>query len=237
MPPVSGPALLLVEDDPAIARAVSYALQREGFRVDHVGLLREARARLAPPLSYSAAILDVGLPDGNGLDLCRELRGQGALPLIILSARGEEMDRVLGLELGADDYLTKPFSPRELCARVRSLLRRASAPAMPAAQVSLPSLLECDGEDGRFRLGGVPLRLTRREQGLLQVLWRRPGRVWSREQLLNEVWGDEAESIDRTVDTHVKTLRAKLREVRPDLDLIVTHRGLGYSLELPAAMR
>jgi two-component system catabolic regulation response regulator CreB len=235
---VSGPALLLVEDDPAIARAVVYALQREGFRVDHVGLLRDARARLAPPQPYAAAILDVGLPDGSGLDLCRELRAHGTLPLIFLSARGEEMDRVLGLELGADDYLTKPFSPRELCARVRSLLRRAAGPGAAAvAAAPPPALLECNGEDGRFRLAGTALRLTRREQGLLQALWRRPGRIWSREQLLGEVWGDEAESIDRTVDTHVKTLRAKLREVRPDLELIVTHRGLGYSLELPAQVR
>ena len=232
--------LLLVEDDPAIARTAAYALEREGFAVDHVSLIRDARQRLSSSAAattprYAAAILDIGLPDGSGLDLCRDLRQHSTLPLIILSARGEEMDRVLGLELGADDYLAKPFSPRELCARVRSLLRRSAlAPApVPAAPEPSPALIEHDPADKRLRLAGVPLKLTRREQGLLLVLLRRPGRVWSREQLLAEVWGDDIESTDRTVDTHIKTLRAKLRELRPDLELIVTHRGMGYSLELP----
>lgn len=232
---MSRPVLLLVEDDPAIARTIVYALQREGIGVDHVGSLRDARLRLAPPAPYAALLLDVGLPDGSGLDLCREMRARGALPVIMLSARGEEMDRVLGLELGADDYVTKPFSLRELIARVRSLLRRVGgAPPASGALAPAPALIERDGEDGRFRLGGVTLRLTRREQGLLHALWRRPGKVLSREQLLDEVWGNEVDSLDRTVDTHVKTLRAKLRALRPDLELIVTHRGHGYSLELPA---
>jgi two-component system catabolic regulation response regulator CreB len=226
------PALLLVEDDPAIARTVVYALQREGFAVDHAALLKDARERLQrAPRAYSAAIVDVGLPDGSGLDLCRALHREQGLPVIILSARGEEMDRVLGLELGADDYITKPFSPRELCARVRALLRRSAAPAPQRS--AEPPLFDQDPVDGRLRFGGRLLRLTRREQGLLAALLRRPGRVWSREQLLDEVWGGEADSTDRTVDTHVKTLRAKLRELRPDLELIVTHRGLGYSLDLP----
>jgi two-component system catabolic regulation response regulator CreB len=198
-----------------------------------VSLIRDARQRLLADQAapYAAAIVDIGLPDGSGLDLCRELRQRGALPLIILSARGEEMDRVLGLELGADDYLTKPFSPRELCARVRSLLRRSALAAPSPAPP--PVLFDHDEASGRLRFAGASLRLTRREQGLLLALLRRPGRVWSREQLLSEVWGDDAESTDRTVDTHVKTLRAKLRELRPDLDLIVTHRGLGYSVDLP----
>ncbi|MED5620420.1 two-component system response regulator CreB [Ideonella sp. BN130291] len=234
------PSLLLVEDDPAIARTVAYALEREGFTVAHAALIRDARQRLITSL-YAAVILDIGLPDGSGLDLCRELRQRHAhLPLIILSARGEEMDRVLGLELGADDYLTKPFSPRELCARVRSLLRRsalAPAAAAPAPSPSALPLIEHDATDNRLRLAGMPLKLTRREHGLLLALLRRPGRVWSREQLLSEVWGDDIESTDRTVDTHVKTLRAKLRELQPDLELIVTHRGIGYSLELPAATK
>ena len=224
--------LLLVEDDPAIARTVVYALQREGFQVDHVLLVREALQRLRDPSrSYAAAILDIGLPDGNGLDLCRDLRRTSNLPIVMLSARGEEMDRVLGLELGADDYLSKPFSPRELCARVRSLLRRSAlAPSVPSEAAAL---FEHDPAGARLRLGGHWLKLTRREYGMLQALLRRPGKVWSREQLLKDVWGDDAESTDRTVDTHVKTLRAKLRDVRPDLELIVTHRGLGYSLDLP----
>lgn len=227
---MSPPALLLVEDDPAIARTAAYALEREGFRVDHVMLALDARHRLlAPTHGYAAAILDIGLPDGSGLDLCRDLRHVSSLPIVILSARGEEMDRVLGLELGADDYLSKPFSPRELCARVRALLRRS---AMSPAR-AIVALVQHDEVGCRIRLGDVWLKLTRREYGLLATLLRRPGQVWSRDALLDVVWGAGADSTDRTVDTHVKTLRSKLREALPARELIVTHRGMGYSIDLP----
>jgi two-component system catabolic regulation response regulator CreB len=224
------PHLLLLEDDPAVGRTAAYALEREGFRVDHVMLVAQARERLGPvPHRHAAAILDIGLPDGSGLDLCRELRHASSLPIIMLTARGEEMDRVLGLELGADDYLNKPFSPRELCARVRSLLRRSAMPPAPAAA----PLLEHDEPGCRIRVGTAWLKLTRREYGLLCVLLRRPGQVWSREALLERVWGANTDSTDRTVDTHVKTLRAKLREALPERELIVTHRGMGYSIDPP----
>lgn len=230
--------LLLLEDDPAIAQTVVYALSREGFDVDHVALVSEARDRLlGGGRTYAAAILDVGLPDGNGLDLCRQLRQQGgmlaALPIVMLTARSEELDRVLGLELGADDYLTKPFSPRELCARVRALLRRANlAPAAPApAQAITPSTLVCDEDGQRIRFGQTWLPLTRRELGLLMLLLKTPGRIWPRDALLDAVWGLDADSTDRTVDTHIKTLRAKLRDAGGHADLIVTHRGLGYALD------
>ncbi len=219
--------LLLLEDDPAIAEAVRFALEREGFAVRHFAWLHEARAQLLRELP-ELMILDVGLPDGNGLDLCRELRAEARtrhLPVLMLSARSEEMDRVLGLELGADDYLGKPFSPRELVARVRALLRRVQAPAAPGGVF----VLEAEGT--RVRFHGQLLELTRRELGLLKKLMTAPTRIHSRETLLDAVWGQDAESLDRTVDTHIKTLRAKLRAVRPDEDLIRTHRGLGYSLE------
>jgi len=220
--------ILLLEDDPAIAQTVSFALAREGFVVEHKSWLHEARSSLAasPP---DLALLDLGLPDGNGLDLCRELRQQGGrLPLMILSARAEEWDRVLGLELGADDYLAKPFSPRELVARVRALLRRAGPAASPQAQ---GFVIEPDGLQVRFR--GQVLPLTRRELGLLRHLLAAPSRIHSREALLDAVWGQSADSLDRTVDTHIKTLRAKLRVAAPELDPIRTHRGMGYSIELP----
>ncbi|XHS79288.1 two-component system response regulator CreB [Burkholderiaceae bacterium UC74_6] len=222
--------LLLLEDDPAIAQAVAFALEREGFAVQHCAWLHEARSLIETTLP-ELLVLDVGLPDGNGLDLCRELRAAPRtrhLPVLMLSARSEEMDRVLGLELGADDYLGKPFSPRELVARVRALLRRVPPP--PAqADTANPFLLEADGT--RVRFHGELLDLTRRELGLLKKLLAAPARIHSRELLLDAVWGLDAESQDRTVDTHIKTLRAKLRAVRPDSDLIRTHRGLGYSLE------
>jgi two-component system, OmpR family, catabolic regulation response regulator CreB len=227
--------ILLLEDDPAIAGTVAFALQREGFAVDHVLLTGAARASVAAA-TPALAILDVGLPDGSGLDLCREWRQSGAealraLPVLMLTARAEELDRVVGLELGADDYLTKPFSPRELVARVRALLRRAAL-APPAAQEPAAALFELDADGQRIRFAGQWLALTRLEFGLLRALLRTPGRIRSREALLDEVWGADGDATDRTVDTHVKTLRAKLRAVRPELEPIATHRGMGYSLDL-----
>ncbi len=241
--------LLLLEDDPAIAETVVYALGREGFEVEHVALVGEAEQRLrdATRALPAAALFDVGLPDGSGLDLCRTLRQAGgawqALPILMLTARAEEIDRVLGLELGADDYLTKPFSPRELCARVRALIRRSQlavpVPAPTAEASPQPNgdhaprepVLVCDEVGQRIRCGAQWLPLTRRELGLLTLLMRQPGRIWPREALLDAVWGQDAESTDRTVDTHVKTLRGKLREAGASADLIVTHRGLGYAID------
>jgi two-component system, OmpR family, catabolic regulation response regulator CreB len=231
----SGTRILLLEDDPAIAGTVAFALQREGWSVDHVLLVGAARAGVMAELP-ALAILDVGLPDGSGLELCRQWRQSGddalrALPVLMLTARAEELDRVVGLELGADDYLTKPFSPRELVARVRALLRRAALVPPPAVP-SAAGLFELDAEGQRIRFSGHWLALTRLEFGLLRALLRTPGRIRSREALLDEVWGADGEATDRTVDTHVKTLRAKLRAVRPELEPIATHRGMGYSLEL-----
>ena len=229
------PRILLLEDDPAIAGTVVFALQREGFEVEHALLAGAARASVAAALP-ALAILDVGLPDGSGLDVCREWRQSGApalqaLPVLMLTARAEELDRVVGLELGADDYMTKPFSPRELVARVRALLRRAALAPTPGA-AARDTLFAHDAEGQRIRYAGEWLALTRLEYGLLRALLRAPGRIRSRDALLDEVWGTDGEATDRTVDTHVKTLRAKLRAVRPDLEPIATHRGMGYSLEL-----
>jgi two-component system catabolic regulation response regulator CreB len=151
----------------------------------------------------------------------------------MLSARNEEIDRVLGLELGADDYVSKPFSPRELVARVKALLRRSTM--APAVAPSAPGGFEVDSQGQRILLHGVPLALTRREFRLLGALLRSPGRIHSREQLLEAAWGDDSDSTDRTVDTHIKTLRAKLRQADPARECIVTHRGMGYSIELPRA--
>ena len=228
------PRILLLEDDPAIAGTVAFAFEREGWRVEQVLLVREADQSVRAALP-ALAVLDVGLPDGNGLALCREWRNADArlrtLPVLMLTAQGEEIDRVLGLEAGADDYVAKPFSPRELVARVRALLRRSAwSPPVPNTP-----LFELDEAGQRALLAGQPLELTRLELRLLQALSRANGRIKSRESLLIEVWGRDSEASDRTVDTHVKTLRAKLRERRPDLDPIVTHRGLGYALVWPAA--
>jgi two-component system, OmpR family, catabolic regulation response regulator CreB len=213
--------ILLLEDDPAIAQTVVFALQREGLAVQHHAWIKDARTawqHQAP----QAAVFDIGLPDGSGLDWLRALRQQGdTTPVLLLSARGEELDKVLGLELGADDYLCKPFGVRELVARVRALLRRAPKSARG---------LQLDANDAQCN--GQRLDLTRRELALLQALHQAQGRTLSREQLLDRAWGSDSESNDRTVDTHIKTLRAKLREAGLGDDAIRTHRGLGYALEL-----
>lgn len=233
--------LLLLEDDPAIARTVAYALERDGLTVTHSLLVHDARQQLQSA-RFDLLVLDVGLPDGSGLDLLRDVRHApptAALPVLMLSAHGEEIDRVLGLELGADDYLTKPFSPRELAARVKALLRRAghgngngnghhaSAPATSAA-----APFHDDEAGQRISLRGQALPLTRREYRLLSHLLRGAGRIHSRDALLAAAWGDDSESTDRTVDTHIKTLRAKLREVDPAREYISTHRGMGYCLDI-----
>ena len=227
--------VLLLEDDPAIARTVAYALEREGLQVTHSLLLHDAR-KLWSAGGFDLLVLDVGLPDGSGLDLCREVRAAGHTPVLMLSAHGEELDRVLGLELGADDYLAKPFSPRELAARARALLRRAAAPPSspfsPCQSTPRSAPFHDDPQGQRVQLHGHALALTRREYRLLSCLLAGAGRIHSRAALVTAAWGDDSESTDRTVDTHIKTLRAKLREVDPATDYIVTHRGMGYSIEV-----
>jgi len=224
--------LLLLEDDPAIARTVAYALEREGLAVVHSLLLRDAREQLLRH-PFDLLVLDVGLPDGNGLDLLRELRqGQRTTPVLMLSAQGEEIDRVLGLELGADDYLPKPFSPRELAARVKALLRRAALPAASPGPAHGGGAFRDDAAGQRIYLHGQALALTRREYRLLSCLLAGAGRIHARDSLLAAAWGDDSESTDRTVDTHIKTLRAKLREADPTREYISTHRGMGYAIDL-----
>lgn len=229
------PLILLVEDEPAIADTVQYALRSDGFDTQWVPTGEQALAavRLQAP---ALVVLDVGLPDVNGFELFRRLRELADLPVVFLTARGAEIDRVVGLELGADDYVAKPFSPRELVARIRTVLRRAArspapepSPGAPAASTAT-ACFEVDEGRRLIRCCGRPLELSRYEYGLLKTLVRRPGHVYTREALLDAVWGDATQSLDRTVDAHVKTLRAKLKVVAPALDPIRTHRGVGYAL-------
>lgn len=224
------PTILLVEDETAIADTVLYALRADGFEAEHC-LTGQDALRAARERRHDLAILDVGLPDIGGFALCRELRRGRDLPVIFLTARDAEADRVLGLELGADDYVVKPFSPRELVARVRALLRRMQAAAGKATTSTTAGAFAHDADGLRIRYHDHVLDLTRYEYGLLAALLARPGAVLSRAQLMDRVWGDALDSGDRTVDTHVKTLRAKLRALAPGEDPIRTHRGLGYSLD------
>ncbi|MGH8107875.1 MAG: two-component system response regulator CreB [Arenimonas sp.] len=222
--------ILLVEDEAAIADAIVYALRTEAFEVTRVGLGREALDLLQSE-KFDVLVLDVGLPDQTGFDVCRELRKFSQIPLIFLTARGSEIDRVLGLEMGADDYMVKPFSPRELVARVRVCLRRNVAIEKPS-QVQTPSKFRHDQQGQRIEYAGQPLNLTRYEYLLLATLLSRPGAVFSRAKLMQDIWADALETADRTVDTHIKTLRAKLRAIDPD-DVLQTHRGMGYSIRHP----
>jgi two-component system catabolic regulation response regulator CreB len=223
------PRILVVEDERAIADTIVYALATDGFDVQWVATGAEALTALAKQAS-ALVILDVGLPDINGFELFKRINAaHPALPAIFLTARSSEIDKVVGLELGADDYVAKPFSPRELVARVRTVLRRAQR-SSPAASVSASSEFQVDDERKSIRYRGVALDLPRIEYRLLKVLVERPGRVFSRDELMSRAWDDPGSSFDRTVDTHIKSLRAKLRAIAPDDDPIQTHRGLGYSL-------
>ena len=226
------PTVLIAEDEQAIADAVTYALRAEGYAAEHV-LLGGAVVPRVQTGTVDLVVLDVGLPDMTGFEVCRALRQVSDVPVIFLTARVGEVDRVLGLELGADDYVVKPFSPRELVARVRACLRRRAPPAGPQARWQAIGAFEIDREGVRIRYRGQLLDLTRYEYGVLEALLARPGAVLSRAQLMDRVWAEALESSDRTVDTHIKTLRAKLRAAAGGQggDPIVTHRGLGYSLD------
>ncbi|HVT74643.1 MAG TPA: two-component system response regulator CreB [Lacunisphaera sp.] len=221
-------AVLVVEDESSIAETIVYALRTEGFEPVWKTTGREALAEMrARPVAL--VVLDVGLPDMSGFDVCREIQRLGAVPVIFLTARSSEVDRIVGLELGADDYLAKPFSPRELTARIRAVLRRTNGNG-GAAPAAAPAEWTHDEARCRITFRGAALDLTRNEYRLLAALLAAPGRVFNRDQLMNAAWDDPGAALDRTVDAHVKTLRAKLRAVAADADPIVTHRGLGYSL-------
>jgi DNA-binding response OmpR family regulator len=218
--------IVVVEDDPNISDLVDMYLRREGFRVlqateGEKGL--EIIAREKPRL----VILDVGLPGAiDGLDVCRRLRAAGAVPVLMLTARDGEVDRVLGLELGADDYVTKPFSPRELVARVKAILRRAEGPPKEGPEVLLAGDVEVDTGRREARIGAQVVPLATREFDLLQFLAENTGLALSRRQLLEGVWGPDWYGDERTVDAHVRQLRKKLGAALP----LATVWGVGYRL-------
>ncbi|HSV70804.1 MAG TPA: two-component system response regulator CreB [Methylibium sp.] len=238
------PQILIVEDEPGIADTLSYALRTDGFEPLCCATGEAALQQLAAGLP-ALVILDVGLPDINGFELFKRIRERADIPVVFLTARSDEIDRVVGLELGADDYVAKPFSPRELVARVRTVLRRSAravapppVPPVPSAAATPPSPIEVDDGRRRIRFYGRALDLSRYEYGLLKTLAARPGHVYSRDALLELVWDEPDASFDRTVDAHVKTLRAKLKAVAPSLEAIRTLRGSGYALaeDLPATL-
>jgi two-component system catabolic regulation response regulator CreB len=219
-------SVLVIEDEPAIADSISYALETEGISciVATTGTRGlELNASEAPDL----ILLDIGLPDINGFDVCRQITSSSTTPVIFLTSRDSEIDQVLGLELGADDYITKPFSPRVLTARIRAKLRKRTVTATSAEATGFVD----DTSAFKITLDGQALELSRYEYGLLSLFINNPGRLYSREQLMDLVWQEPESSFDRTVDTHVKTLRQKIKLIRADYDPIKTRRGLGYEFQ------
>ncbi len=223
------PRLLLVDDDSRLASMVGDYLGRAGFEVETTGSLAGGRDLLAAN-SYDALVLDLMLPDGDGLDLCREVRSSSKtrqLPLLMLTARGEPMDRIVGLELGADDYLPKPFEPRELLARVKALLRRTS-PQAAGDDVLRFGRLEVDLGARVARLDGKTCDLTGHQFDLLVVLAQSPGRVLSRDQIMDALKGHPLEAFDRSIDVHISRIRAVIEDDPKAPRRVLTVRGAGY---------
>jgi DNA-binding response OmpR family regulator len=220
------PTILVVDDEPEIVRVVRDYLEHSGFTV-HVaadGLAALRSARTHPP---DLVVLDLGLPGLDGLDVTRALRREGHLPIIMLTARADESDKLVGLELGADDYLTKPFSPKELVARVRAVLRRAEASASPASEIRAGDL-HIDVGRMKVTVAGRDVDLTPTEFQLLTAMARRPGRVFTRSQLLDAVRGVAFESYERAIDTHIKNVRRKLEPDPHAPRYLLTVFGVGY---------
>lgn len=261
------PRILIVEDEASIADTIQFPLETDGCITECCGTGGEALNLLARE-EFDLVVLDIGLPDMNGFEVCRRIRMTSNVPILFLTARSEEVDRVVGLEIGGDDYVSKPFRPRELSARIRAILRRTSGnqraeasgnaenererAAVPterervvvptesashssrqseaAAEARQRSTLSIDQQRKVVHYFGEPLILSRYEFRLLEILASAPGRVYSRAQLMEAAWEEPEASMERTVDAHIKSLRSKMRQVRPEIDAIQTRRGFGYSL-------
>jgi len=223
--------ILVVEDDLEVSSLVCDVLKDEGFSCQECRTIEEARSILRAK-KYDFLIIDVGLPDGSGFDLCRKIREYSHIPILFLTARSHEIDRVVGFEVGGDDYVTKPFSPRELVARIKAIDRRSSK---KKRKKQIPKRTELpfhvDDQRHKIKYHDQVLNLSLNEFLILKILIEHPGWVFTREKLMKMAWKDPQSSDVRTVDTHIKTIRAKLKAITPDLDPIITSRGVGYSLK------
>ena len=226
--------ILLVDDEDSVQSLLTYPLERDGFRVVSARDGEEA-LRLFAAEAVDLVVLDIMLPKLDGLEVCKRLRAESSVPIIMLTARDDEFDTVLGLELGADDYITKPFSIREFRSRVRALLRRAGAPRhdAPEAEPLVSGSVSLDPDRREATVDGSPLDLTYVEFELLRTLVAQPGKVFSRRALLQAIWGDSAYREPRTIDVHVRHLREKIERDPSEPELILTVRGAGYRLREP----
>ncbi len=229
--------ILIADDDEKIAAVLADYLKNAGYRTLHAAD-GEAAVTLTRKESPACLLLDLNMPKLDGLEACKEIRRFSNVPIAMVTARVDEIDRLLGLELGADDYICKPFSPREVVARVKALLRRSGATlgaahGMQAAEAAKPAYLVIDHDKMQVRLGGKPVSLTAVEFRLLATLHEQPGRVFSRDQLINSAHKEWRDVGDRSVDSHIRNLRRKLEAAHPDANCIRSVYGVGYAFELP----
>lgn len=237
------PHILLIEDDPAIATTVKFSLEREGYQSTWVSTASQAISTIAQLPDIDAIVLDVGLPDGNGFDVCQSIR-QGEyhahVPIVFLTARDDTIDTIIALEMGADDYITKPFSPRELVARIKAIWRREQVFASTNRgkddinEGDFKKQTPCGNWQYRqadycLSLDGTPLTLSKTELAIMLTLLQNPSHILSREQILSQISDHPEHRLARTIDSHIKTLRQKLAHISTE-SIIITHRGLGYSL-------
>lgn len=222
--------ILVIEDEQDISQLVRASLERENYQVQVAGNGQHGLQQMESFLP-DLLVLDLGLPDTDGLTLCRELRRHNTLPILMVSARGEDIDRIIGLEVGADDYLAKPFNPKELVARVRALLRRSALNHQSGGDTLQTGSLRVQVQSRRAFLGGEEVHLTPIEFSLLRQFAQNPGQVLSRQDLLNRVWGADFFGDERTVDAHIRNLRAKLRQQDEHFDRIQAVWGVGYRFD------
>ena len=224
--------VLIIEDEPAIAETLIYACKEAGITTTHCLLGHEGISAVREQ-AFDFVVLDVGLPDMTGFEVCKQIRAVSNIPILFLTARNHEIDRIVGLEIGADDYVTKPFSPREVVARINAILRRSGKQHLEVET----KLFQLDETACRIQYRSHYLELTRYEYLLLKTLILQPKRVYSRDQLMDIVWAQAENTLERTVDAHIKTVRAKLKAINKiiamdaNCEVIITHRGMGYSLQ------
>jgi len=223
--------ILVVDDEESILKVVDYALSQEGYEV-HTAHDGDGAEFMYSQINPDLLILDVMLPGKSGLDIARDLRATSNVPIIMLSARGDEVDRILGLEFGADDYVTKPFSPRELVSRVKAILRRVDGGSDERASIEVGDL-EIDTQSRQVKLQGQPMHLTSSEFGILLHLARHPGKAYSRQDILSALWDESPVGDERAIDVHIHNIREKLEEDPKNPTYILTVRGFGYRLREP----
>ena len=221
--------ILVVEDEPNIAAPLIRVLKEQGFDAMRVATIFEAKDAMKNN-NFSAIVLDIGLPDGNGFDFCKELRKSNNIPILFLTALSDEVDKIVGLEIGADDYMTKPFSSREVSAKLKAILRRVKEHTSD----SRDSQFKIDDEKKRITYKGDKVSTSNLEYKILKLLIESPGRVFSRDEIMDNCWDDSVMSLNRTVDTHIKTIRKKIKDIDPQIDpkkILKTHPGTGFYLD------